>query len=321
MKLIEHPKSEYSSQPSSRKQMSDDQMLNTIGELREAGFSDAAIKKYLKEQGHTGYSKFFKVSEKKKEIERQTGVRRESKKVTVKEVSALRDQIRFEARAARDAALNEKSARKKIAKALKDSLEKMPRVFKPKQVEAIMNRALNMNLSSPEMEQRFIEYVEKVYRDAEYAAKEVRAVKKQKAIKGKIKKKGERQNKNVAVAKGFSLVKPSLVEDIDAYIEMADKVLAGLDKSKIKDNEFQEKQTPVLAEISKYSEEQIKRQDEIQRNTLLDMYSDLVDLGVISESDSLAEMRRKINEAADKKDKLSDEDRRAILNQIVDRFN
>lgn len=213
------------------------------------------------------------------------------KRVTVSEVSALKDQIRLEARAAREGAKFEKDVRKKIAKTLKDMMDKTPRIFNQRQVKAIYSRALNMNLSNPKMEEKFIEYVEKVINDAEYVAKVYKALENKSRISKRVKSKGKKQASLVSMGKEFTRINPHLVEDIDKYLSVSEEVLEGLTNSNLRGGKINIRNTPEIKAINDYTKEQIAIQEEIEKNTLLELFPELVEIGLINESMSINEIR------------------------------
>ena len=243
------------------------------------------------------------------------------KKVEVSEIAALKDQIRLEAKSAREAAKSEKDVRKKIAKTLKDMMEKAPRIFNQKQVTAIVQRALGVNLSNPVMEKRFIEYVDKVYKDAEYIAKEQEAIKMQRKIKRLTRKKGNKQNTNYTVGKAFGRINPSLVEDIDEYMAVANEVINALGKSRLFGADVIFRNMPNLGDISTYIENEIARQEEIEKNTLLELFPELVEAGVINDNQSLSQIREILKAIQQKDDVgLTEEQQQDIIDAVSERF-
>jgi hypothetical protein len=226
--------------------------------------------------------KEFKLKEKKAPSVAKILGKPKPKKVTVSEVSALKGQIRLEARAAREGAKSEKDVRKKIANTLKDMMGKTPRIF---------SRALNMNLSNPKMEEKFIEYVEKVINDAEYVAKVYKALENKSRISKRVKSKGKKQASLVSMGKEFTRINPHLVEDIDKYLSVSEEVLEGLTNSNLRGGKINIRNTPEIKAINDYTKEQIAIQEEIEKNTLLELFPELVEIGLINESMSINEIR------------------------------
>jgi hypothetical protein len=90
------------------------------------------------------------------------------KKVTVDEMAALKDQIKLEARAAREAKADLNTKRKALAARIIAARKKG--TITAAQARALVNRISRVNLDNPIMVDRLIEYTDKVFDDANYAA-------------------------------------------------------------------------------------------------------------------------------------------------------
>jgi predicted GNAT family acetyltransferase len=90
------------------------------------------------------------------------------KEVTVDEMAALKDQIKLEARAAREAKGDLNSKRKALAARIIAARKKG--TINAAQARALVNRISRVNLDNPIMVDRLIEYTDKVFDDANYAA-------------------------------------------------------------------------------------------------------------------------------------------------------
>lgn len=152
------------------------------------------------------------------------------KKVTVNEMTALKDQLRLEARAAREAKGDLNAKRKMLAAAIKKMWKKEK--ISLRQAKALINRVNAVNLDNPVMVERLLDYAEKVFNDAEYAEKLSQANKLQSDIKDLSKNKKKFGNLTPFAAE-FAKIDPALVENIDEYLEMASKVKEGVQGSKI----------------------------------------------------------------------------------------
>ena len=133
-------------------------------------------------------------------------------------------------RSAREAKADLNTKRKMLSAAIKD-MEKSGKIS-AKQAEVLIKRVNAVNLDNPDMVQRVLDYAEKVFKDAEYAEKLTKANSLASAIKSIAKSKaklGDLKN----LAKEFAKIDPSLVEDIDTYIEMAQMVKSGVGGSKL----------------------------------------------------------------------------------------
>lgn len=199
---------------------------------KEEGISKKDLREFLKEEGYSDAA--IKEALPRPQV-RPPSARRvlgqpKPKKVTVQEMAALKDQIRLEARAARGAVSFINKIRRDIQLAI-EGLQKIGKLS-TKQVNSITNKLNKVNLLNPIMRERFIDYMEKVYNNAEYAAKLSQA----RATRAKVKKKIKSEGTDAVLgsaAKAFAKVDPSMVDDIDAYNEVADKVLSGLSSSRV----------------------------------------------------------------------------------------
>lgn len=90
------------------------------------------------------------------------------KEVTVDEMAALKDQIKLEARAAREAKGDLNTKRKALAARIIAARKKA--VINAIQARALVNRISKVNLDNPIMVDRLVEYIDKVFDNANYAA-------------------------------------------------------------------------------------------------------------------------------------------------------
>ncbi len=189
-------------------------------------------------------------------------------KVVVDEMSALKSQIRLEAKAARDAKADLNTKRKMLATAIGNMVKTGK--MKASQAAVLVKRVSSLNLDNPVMVERFTNYAQRVFERADYQQRLDDAF----AIRKSIRKllKTDNQAEVVGMAKEFAAVDPSLVEDIDAYIEMADKVKNAVKPSRVKGLDVVMKESANIAEISEYTKEEIARQEQIKKDELLATY-------------------------------------------------
>jgi hypothetical protein len=206
------------------------------------------------------------VSEKAKEAKEIT--KKKSTKVVVDEMTALKSQIRLEAKAAREAKVDLNAKRKMLAAAI-GNMVKTGKI-KASQAAVLVKRVSSLNLDNPVMVERFTNYAQRVFERADYQQRLDDAF----AIKKSIRKllKTDNQAEVVGMAKEFTAIDPSLVEDIDAYIEMAEKVKNAVKPSRVKGLDVVMKEAANIAEISEYTNEEIARQDQIKKDELLATY-------------------------------------------------
>jgi hypothetical protein len=153
------------------------------------------------------------------------------KKVVVDEMAALKDQLKLEAKAAREAKSDLNTKRKMIA----DTINKMAKDGKitAKKAEAIVKRVNTINVDSESAVNKFLDYVSKVFADAEYTNQLDTAA----SLRSKIRSLSNNKDKAAnlrSLASKFVEIDPSMVDDIYAYNEMAKMIFESVSGSSIK---------------------------------------------------------------------------------------
>jgi hypothetical protein len=211
------------------------------------------------------------------------------KKVTVNEMTAYKNELRLQAKAARDAKGDLNAKRRALATAI-SGMAKTGKI-KTAQASVLIKRISNLNLDNPVMVERFVDYASKVFDRADYQQRLDDAFSVRKGIRKLLKT--DNQAEVSGMAKAFTKIDPSMVEDIDAYIEMAEKVKNAVKPSRVKGLDVVMKEAANIAEISEYTNEEIARQDQIKKDELLATYDFLeVDM-------SLKDMQDVINALKD----------------------
>lgn len=138
------------------------------------------------------------------------------------ELKALNDQLKLEAKAAREAKADLNTKRKQLT----DAVRKMAEGGKlgVKKVAALINKIGKLNLDSQVAVNKFIDYASKVFADADYADKLNTANSTRKKIR-KISKNAEKSANLRTLGSKFAEIDPSMVEDIDEYNEIAKSIL------------------------------------------------------------------------------------------------
>lgn len=141
------------------------------------------------------------------------------KKVTVNEKTALKDQIRFEARAARDAKKDLNEKRKDLAKTISD-METTGKIT-TKQAQALMARISKLNMDNPAKVDAFIEYAGRVFENAEFAQDVARANSLKSKVKANAKTKLGIANDLISEILVMASINPSLIPSkvFDTYME------------------------------------------------------------------------------------------------------
>ena len=142
------------------------------------------------------------------------------KKVTVNEKSALKNQIKLEARSAREANLSAKKKIKKLTAAIKEIGKKGN--LTPKQTQQIISKLNKINIDNQVQINELVEFADKVSRDVDYSTKLSEASKaRDKAVSnlsgGNI---GANRNFNAAISKVLNIPLESLnSEQLVEYTE------------------------------------------------------------------------------------------------------
>ena len=219
-------------------------------------------------------------------VARIMGEIKDTKEVTVKEKTALKDQIKLEAKAAKDAVAYVKQLRTQISTALRAMTGRG--VISAKQATTILARYDKMNILNPVMRDRFVDYMSNVLQTAEYLDKIREASKLRKSIK-KASKSADNQAEVSKMAKGFAGIDPSRVENIDQYIENATQVL----NSAARKTGDPLMRNPVnMANMANYIEQEMEIQNEQIKNEILSKYQELVGAGVLSSDMTINEIKR-----------------------------
>jgi hypothetical protein len=141
------------------------------------------------------------------------------KKVTVNEMSALKTQLRLEARAAREAKKDVNDKRKDLAKTISD-METTGKIT-TKQAQVIMSRLSKLNMDNPAKVDAFVEYAGRVFENAEFAQDVARA----NALKSKVKNNAKTKlgiaNDLISEILKMASINPSLIPSkvFDTYLE------------------------------------------------------------------------------------------------------
>ena len=154
--------------------------------------------------------------------------------ISVNEVTALKDQIRLEIKAANDGAKSIEDAVKKIGEIIK-GLAKGKKISVTS-AKALINKFSNMNTANKDSVNSVLDYAEKIFNDAEYADKVAQV----RALNSAMKKAASNNAippDTRSIALSFSKINPEAVSDIDAHLEAAKKIkdaLVGVKENGVK---------------------------------------------------------------------------------------
>ena len=204
------------------------------------------------------------------------------KEITVDEAKALKDQIKLEVRAAREAKADQTQRRRALSSAITNLVGQG--LIKRAKANQLIKQISSVDLNKAVNVERVLAYVEKTFKEADYAAK----IKQAEALRKRIKKLAKSKKIEISsaeTAESFVDIDPVLVEDINAYIEQAIKVRDGVTPS------TREKVMPALdiAQTKEYIDAQRARQEEIELTAQKELFEDIT--GLSPEELSFQEMR------------------------------
>ena len=214
--------------------------------------------------------------------------------------TAIRDQVRLQARSSRETAKDINDRRKALGESIKEVVKSYKGKITEKQLNAINRRIASVNLFNQEMVERVVDYVNKVMSNAEYAGKVNNAFAERRAIRRMMK--SGNMTETVAVAREFVQIDPSMVEDIDTYLEMASQIRGTVKSSRRLGDSLSLKDITDFGEAYEYIKPTLDRQEEMMKSMKLAEYNDLVDSGIISKNMTLEEMNRIINAIRSRQD-------------------
>ena len=239
------------------------------------------------------------------------------KMVTVNEAAAFKDQLRLEAKAAREAKADLNSKRKSLSDAIK-GMVKLGKL-KVSQASTIIKRISNINLDNPVMVERLIDYAAKVFDRADYQERLDRAFSYRRAIKRLLK--SDNQAQVVGMANQFAKIDPSMVENIDDYIAMAEIVKNAVAPSRVKGLDVVLKEAANIEAVSNFSKDALEKQEQKLKDELLATNNDLLESGVISGDMTIKEIQEILNAIKDPEYKMdSQEKERYIRSYLSKRF-
>jgi hypothetical protein len=238
--------------------------------------------------------------------------KRKSTKVTVDEMAALKDQIKLEAKAAKEKGKQIKDILKDISQITKELVKKGTITLK--QQSTIQNKLASVNFDSQASIEKYVDYIDRKFNKANLSYKVNEGNKTRKAIK---KKTNNAPGHFVPVAKNFSSINPNMVEDIDEYNRIAELVLGSVTKARTIGEKLISAEEANINEVSAYTEKALERQEKINNDRLIQRYADINDL-TFDEANQIS--IEKIKEGLDNatfKEKFSPEEaRQNILEEI-----
>lgn len=239
---------------------------------------------------------------------------KDTKKVTVNEKTALKDQIKLEAKAAKDAVAFVKQLRMQISGRLKMMAGRG--VISAKQASTILARYDRMNILNPDMRDRFVDYMANVFQSAEYADKVKEATRLRKTIR-KAAKNPDNQAESSKLAKTFAEIDPSRVENIDDYLNNAEQILKSVSR---KTGDVKMRSLVNMTDMVSYIDKEIQEQRAQIKNEILSKYQDLVDAGVLDSKMTINEINKVVAAIEENEDESAAKakEAKAAVKQMMD---
>ena len=193
--------------------------------------------------------------------------------IEVSEYKALKDQIRLEARAARESKGDVNAKRKNLS----DAVRKLAASgnVSAKKVSAIINKISNLNLYSAKKVNDFIQYATNVFADADYAEKLNTANATRRQIK-KLSKSADKFANLRDLGSRFSEIDPSLVDDIDEYNKIASLLKESIKGSTTRGAEARFATIASEEQVNKYISDAMETQDQKMLDAKIEEAQDLL---------------------------------------------
>jgi hypothetical protein len=234
--------------------------------------------------------KMFNKKEKKAPSVKKLGLKEPAKKTLVDTKKLLDERLVEIDQSIKEGQRNFKQAVKEMATEIKAMLPKG--MFSKAQVSTITN-ALATNLLNPKLREAAIEKVNRIVNNVEYATKLKNAYDIKAAIR-KTLKTGKEIIDVEKTVRNFLKIDPRLVSDLEQYVERANEVFEAIRNVRVKGDDVIGRSAMILADINAYADKQNEIQDEINKNSLLDRYDNLVQEGKISGDMSLNDIKKYI---------------------------
>jgi hypothetical protein len=202
--------------------------------------------------------------------------------VTVNEATALKDQIKLEAKAAKGGADFVKKITKSVGETLKSMVSKGS--ITPAQQKTIFN-GLKTNLTNPTILNRFLGKVDRIMGVADYREK----IRQANAIKTRLSTVSKREGLKTElkdIAKALSKIQPNMVNNIDEFISRAKDALDATKPS----NAEKESTLIDFKDYTNYTKKILDAQEKSAQEYKEQQYQDLKDQGLVSGDMSLKEI-------------------------------
>ena len=197
------------------------------------------------------------------------------KKVTMREKDLLIKQIKDKAKGAKDAVTAFKAINEQLAKDIKELSDSGK--ITAKQVANVVTKFSKVNPFSYKSVNGFVDYMTKVFENADYASNLSSA----KKLRSEIKKLSKNDKKNAQLtnlAAEFAKVDPSMVDNIEDYNEQASKLKKAVQGSNLRGGKLNVADTVDINEVSGYVSDVIEQQEIKIREQQIAELQDLLDV-------------------------------------------
>ena len=329
-------------------------ILRAVKVLVDAGVSlENALKQVAAENNVTVndvVDTLTALSEKKKESEASKAAKKISvtpkTKVTVNEKTALKEQIKLEARAARggykagkekatedlkpiidllkDKAKLTKNGKEELAKSVKELV--LSGKINSAQSASLIKRFNSVNVLKQESIDNFLSFAERVYKRADYAEKVNEASSLKKGINKLRKNAAGTVN---AAAKEFGKIDISLISNIDKYIDIATELKNAVKSNRTKTTnvikgitqifttEISSKKAIDIENLKSYIDSELKKQELQQLERAKNRYEEYINDGSLSSNITLEEVNSLMKELKDKIDSSEFEAKSESISGII----
>ncbi len=227
-------------------------VLKTVKKLVDAGVSlEEAFKQAAKENNVAELD----VIDALDRVKKVTPEKVTDKKVTINERVALKDQIKLEAKAAKEGA---KAVEDSVKSILSNVATRLPEgEMKVRQVRYITNKLKQTNLLSDKSVSDFIKYVDKISTNVEY----FNSVRKSKSNSIRLKRVSKNMPQPTAmVFKDFAKIDPTKVNDIDKHNEIGAILVEASKNSRFIKGDMKFREMIETKDVEAYIEEQLSKQ-------------------------------------------------------------
>ena len=233
-------------------------------------------------------------------------------KITMTEKQGLIKQIKDLARGAKDAKTAITIATQQLSKEVKELVGQGKLTVN--QAANVLRKFSKVNVLSQKSINSFTDYMTKVFENADYVSKLNQA----NAFKKDISKFSKDKNKNANLrdmAQKFAKIDPSMVDNIEAYNDIASKIKEAIKGSTIRVNDVTFADTINIEDASKYINKTLEAQDEKIRQQKAEEIQDLmgIDVSELSYDDMI--------ELLDKKKSITKYNESIIRDTIQRMFN